>query len=486
MTQQPQNDKKGTFGGILQSLLPIALVAGLARVSVAQDVFSRLSRPVVIWILGVFHVAAADKGNTITVGRLDIPWTGDCAGLNLLVLLLAVAIWLNRHQPFDLGHWMRILGMIPAAVVANVLRVFTLIGYREIYYPAIEPPQLHYFFGLAWLVPFAFLAMPRSPRHVTARIFELIHVAAVIALLAPQTFAPDGLGMTMAVVLSLSHCRLPEGISKLRLLALGVWLLAAAIFAYSGMESFWLPWLVLCPLICNGKWVFSVPGIIITLATHPLFGLLPGASVITWATIAYVVWNQFIILHPSEGIVDEHVDWTWRERSLLVGVSVLFLLPFLSSTILSGKKETWIPPKSAITKTVPGDGVLLTMPGQTDQIGLLWYNPSGTHRHHTLKICLKYQGVEIEPLAEEPDVYTDGLHWFREFFLQDGKLIPSHLKYVISTLGPGKAPGVHLIYVANKAAMSAKDFDWTVRKMADDLFAMINKEREEVTRTKPQ
>ena len=469
----PRSDKTDSeqLWDVIRGLLPIALVAALARFSVAQDIFSRLSRPIILGIIGLFHVPVVDNHTTITVGRLEIPWTGDCAGMNLLVLLLAVAIWLNRHEPFNRAHWLRILGMIPAAVLANVLRVFTLIGYREIYYPSIETPQLHYFFGLAWMVPFALIAMPANPRHLTARLFELIHVAAVIAILAPQTYGPGGLGLTIAVVLGLSHCHLPEQISKRLMMMLGLWLLAAISFAFAGMESFWLTWLIVCPLISDAKWIFSPAGGIITLATHPLFALIPGAEVITWAAIAYVVWKKFIVNQPEAPPEDLHVDWSWtKERILLLVVSILFLLPFLSSTIFGEKNVALSPPNIALTKPVPGDGFSVLMPGQSSKIGLLWYNPSGTHRHHTLKICLKYRGTELEPCEEDADVFTDGTHFLREFFLQGGKLIPSHLQYVVSTLKPGSSAGVHLIYVTDSKAMSAKEFDKETQQLATALF----------------
>ena len=469
----------GQIWGIVRGLLPIALVAGLARFSVAQDLFSRISRPIVTGIIGLFGIPVADLGDSITVGRLVIPWTGDCAGLNLLVLLLAVAIWLNRHEPFNWSHWLRILGMVPAAIVANVLRVFTLIGYRELFYPAVETPQLHYFFGLFWLVPFAFLAAPKSPRHLTARLFELIHVAAVIALLAPQTYNPGGLELTMAVVLSLSHCRLPERISKYRKIAFVLWIVAAFILCFARMDSFWLPWMIVCPLMYEAKWIFSIEGAIITLATHPLFTLIPGANIVTWMAVAYAVWKRFIIAQPPPSIHDPHVDWSWKERSLLAIVSVLFLLPFLASTIFAGKIETLAPPKIAEIKSVPGDGYILTMPGQGSGISLVWYNASGASRHHTMQICLKYRGVDLEPSDDDSNVSTDGTHWLREFFLQDGKLIPTHLQYLLSTMKPGSAPGVHLIYVTDSLSMSAKEFDSKTQKMADELYQVINKEHTE-------
>ena len=468
----------GQVWGVFRGLLPIALVAGLARFSVAQDIFSRISRPIIVGVIGLWHVPVSDVVDSITVGRLQIPWTGDCAGLNLLVLLLAVAIWLNRYEPFNLAHWLRILGMFPAAIFANVLRVFTLIGYREWVYPSIETPQLHYFFGLFWLIPFAFLAMPKSSRHLSARFFELIHVAAVIALLAPQTYNPGGLGLTIAVVLGLSHCRLPERISKYRMIALVLWLVAAAVLCFARMDSFWLPWMIICPLMSDAKWILSIEGAILTMATHPLFSLLPWAEVITWADIAFVVWKKFILDQPDPPTVDPHVDWSWRERSLLAVVSILFLLPFIASTIFAGKIEAILPPKIAEIKSVPGDGYLLTMPSQPRGISLVWYNATGSSRHHTMKICLKYRGVDLEPSDDDSNVFQDGNHWLREFFLQDGKLIPSHLQYVLSTLKLGSSPGVHLIYVTASVSMSAREFDNETQKMADELFQAIKKEHQ--------
>jgi exosortase/archaeosortase family protein len=468
--KQSVDRSSGQIWEIIRGLLPIALVAMLARLSVAQDVFSQISKPIVLGIISLFHVPVADLGDAITIGRLNIPWTEDCAGVNMLVLLLAVAIWLNRQEPFNLAHWLRVLGMFPAAVIGNVLRVFSVVAYRSAFYPEVETPQLHYFFGLFWLVPFAFLAMPKSPRHLSARLFELIHVAAVIALLAPQTYGPGGLGMTIAVVIGLSHCHLPEKISRGRILALILWVLAAIFFSFANMESFWIPWMIVCPLMSDSKWLFSPAGVLLTLATHPLFAILPWGEVITWGVIAYVVWKKYILDQPDPPSVDPHVDWSWKERSILGAVAVLFLLPFLASTFFVGKKEMLLPPKIADSQIVPGDGFILTMPGQPKEINLVWYNPSGAHRHHTLTICLKYLGVELQQTKEDPSVFTDGKHWLREFYLQGGRLLSSHIQYVISTLVPGSSPGIHLIYVTDSQAMSAREFDDKTQRMAGQLF----------------
>lgn len=456
-------------------LLPVAVVVLLAKLSVARDGFAYFSRPVVLGLINLFGGNAVDHGPNITVGRLDVPWSGDCAGLNLLILLLAVAVWMNRHEPMGKRYWLRILLMIPAAALANVLRIFMILLYREVFYPAVESPQLHYFFGLVLLVPFSLLAMPRSNRSLASRIFELLHAASVIALLAPNAIGAEGAALTIAVVIGLSTCRLPETLTRARLISFVVWLLSAGAIAYAGMESFWLPWLLLCPLVCDPRWIFSLPGALVTLASHRLVFLVPGGEWAVWAAVAYGAWVKFGEDDSSQAQTSGTVSWSFRGKAVALFASVLFFLPFLSSTLLTGKRETWAPPAVAQVHPIPG-GLMVALPGQTDEIGIIWYDSHGTERHHKLAICLKYRGIELVPSDDVPEVFTDGTHWMKEYFLQGGKLIQNHRDYVLSTLGPGTSAGVHLILVSKKSSLSAADFSAKAEKISRRLYDLIQKE----------
>lgn len=457
--------------------LPVLVVVLLSRFSVAKDGFSYFSRPIVLGLINLFGGQAVDHGDTITVGRLDVPWSGDCAGLNLLILLLAVAVWMNRREPMGKRYWTRILLMIPAAALANVLRVFMILGYREIRYPAIESPQLHYFFGLALLVPFALLAMPKGPRSFSSRVFELLHVAAVIALLAPNADGAQGAALTIAVILGLSNCHLPERLSSFRVISFGLWVLAAGAIAFAGMESFWLPWVLVCPLVCDPKWLLSPVGALVTLSSHRMVYLLPGAEWVVWAILGYAVWTKFGSQEKDPALHTLAHPWNGPEKAAMFATAVLFLLPFLSSTILAGKKENWVPPTSAVLEEVPG-GQMVTLPGQNDKIGLLWYDSVGTERHHKLEICLKYRGVELTRSKELADVFDDGKgHWMKEYYLQNGKLIQSHQDYVISTLGPGTSAGVHLILITNQSSMSANEFSVEAGKISARLYDTIREQK---------
>lgn len=479
-SDQPDAPRETSVWQRFRWLVPVAVVVLLAKFSVAKDGFAYFSRPVVLWLIDLFGGTAVDHGANITVGRLDVPWSGDCAGLNLLILLLAVAVWMNRHEPMGKRYWLRILLMIPAAAVSNVLRIFMILLYREVQYPAVESPQLHYFFGLVLLVPFSLLAMPKSERSFAARFFELLHVAAVIALLSPNAIGAEGAALTIAVVLGLSKCRLPETLSRARLACFGAWLLSAGVIAYLGMESFWLPWLLLCPLVCDPRWVFSLPGALVTLASHRLVFLLPGGEWAVWAVIGYAVWVKFSEEDPAPVPAGALTSWSRTEKAVATLGALLFVLPFLSSTLLAGKKEIWLPPANAHVQPVPG-GLMVTLPGQTREIGLLWYDSQGSERHHKLAICLKYRGVELIPSDDVPEVFTDGTHWMKEYYLQGGKLIQDHRDYVISTLGPGTSAGVHLILVGKKTSMSAAEFSRQTGDISQRLYDQIEQEKTKPT-----
>lgn len=448
----------------------MVLVALLAQLSQAKDLFGDLTRPVILAILNGLGIIASDQGSALSIGRLEVPWSRDCAGLNLLIILLAVAIWVNRRESPGIGYWVRLAAMIPAALLANVARIFTIIAYRHFFYPRIESPQLHYFFGLLWLVPFAILAMPKEERPRSALIFELLHTASVVALLSPMVDGPGGMALSIAVVFSLSHCHLPVKISPLRMGLFAAWLAAAAAITWAGVESFWMPWLLVCPLLADPSWVLRPTGGILILASHPMFALIPGGEAVAWIAICVAGWKQFSHTEPAPVLAGDFATARGGLLCLVIG-ALVFVAPFLSSSLSEGETEKILPPEGVLKKEIPGAGFQIRLPGQSDDIGIFWFMPSGKQRHHTVRICMKYRGIELHPSGEDPAVMTDGELWMREFFLQDGRLLDSHLDYVKATLGPGKSPGVHLIFVAEKDSVSAREFDKRSRALAERLFA---------------
>jgi hypothetical protein len=347
--------------------------------------------------------------------------------------------------------------------------VLVLIGYRELVYPDVESPQLHYFVGLACLIPFALLILPRTNKSRAAEFLELGHAAAVVALMIPMGAGPGGVGLTLAVLSSLAHCQFPTIVSRARLGWTLVWLFVAAGIALAGIESLWMPWLLLCPLLADVAWCASPWGVILIAASYPLFSLLPYAEYIVWAVLGFAVWKGF---KPKPPRSPNAPKLSPPQRFVAVMAMVSLTAPFLASSLVGEGRETMQPPPEA-QKTVVPSGYELRLPGQSPELSLLWYEPSGNGRHHTVQVCLRYRGVELKPVADHPDIYTDGTYWIREFYLQEGKLLPDHLSYVKSTLWPRSAPGIHLIILAPCESMTTKAFELEARYLAGDVHTRV-------------
>ncbi len=443
--------------GSWRLFIPVVAVALLAQLTAAQDFFGALTKPIVLVLLRAFGLPASEASGMLTVGELEVPWSRDCAGLNLLIVLLAVTVWMQRHRQLDLGFWLRVAAAIPSALAANVARVLTVVAYRAWFFPSVESPQLHYFIGLAWLVPFAMVLVPVDTRGRLVTSFELMHVAAALALVAPMADAPGGLALTLAAVLTLAHCRLPAKITPVRWMATAGWVLAALVIILAGIESFWLPWLLVCPLLIMRSWILSLTGIILLAGSQPMFQLLPFGEVVTWIGLALAGWKLLKAPH-SLSFAAGSTKPARPVRFAIPFAAASFCLPFLGSTLVTPERVDLQPPAGATTREIPGDGYQVHLAGQHKNMGLFWYLPSGSQRHHTLKVCMKYRGIELQPVATEPRVMTDGEVWMREFFLLPQGLLTSHADYVWATLKPGKTSGIHLIAVASCSDMTEAEF----------------------------
>lgn len=455
--------------GSWRLFVPVIVVALLAQLTAAQDFFGAMTKPVVLAVLGGLGFQATESAGMLTAGELVVPWSRDCAGLNLLVVLLAVTVWMQRHGRLDLGFWLRVAAALPAALAANIARVLTVVGYRAWFFPAVESPQLHYFIGLAWLVPFAMVLVPVDARGRLVSSLELMHAAAVLALVAPMADAPGGLALTLAAVLTLAHCRLPARATPIRWFGTVAWLVAAAGIVLAGVESFWLPWLLVCPLLLMRSWILSLEGVILLAGSQPMFQLLPGGHALTWLGLALAGWKLLKCPPAPSFSQPSSSPLPWLTRLALPLVAACFCLPFLGSTLVTPELANLNPPDTANLRKIPGDGFQVHLPGQPEDMGLFWYLPSGSQRHHTLKVCMKYRGITLRPASKNSAVMTDGEVWMREFFLLPQGLISSHADYVWATLRPGKTSGIHLIAVASCADMTESQFAAAAAALVEGL-----------------
>ena len=456
----------------LRTSFAAVVVAAAMQLAQSRDVFMDYTRPMVLQTLRWFGNEAVDCGEELRVGNLQVPWTRDCAGVNLLLILLALAVWVNRKETRAWRFWLCLAGMVPAAAVANVLRVLTLLAYRTLAYPGVESPQTHYFIGFIWLVPCITLITPRDHRQLAAGLMETLHAAAVVALLAPLAGTPNATLLTLAAVIGLAQCRMREDRTRVRSWCMAAWVTAGTGIALVGMESFWLPWLLLCPLLVQARWVCSVPGLACLACTHSVLVFQPWSWAVAAVGLAWAYFTGTGLERPAaaDGAPAAPArSWPVAWAGIAAFCTCL-TLPFLASTLLAIGQQSWEPPAGMVSRSVSANCFEIRLRGQPEHLGLVCYSAASRDRHHTLTVCLKYRGIELTSVAESPLVLTDDTHWYREFFLQGGHLLPDYPAYVRSTFIPWSEPGVHLIFVAKKESQHPIVFSTTCEVLAQQFY----------------
>lgn len=448
---------------MIRTLLAAAGMALLVHLAESRDALSDFSRPVVTGVLGCLGMKAHDEGDMVRVGRLAVPWTRDCSGANLLIILLALGVWMNRTEPAGWRFWTRLASIFPAALLANVARVLTLVSYRAIMYPAVENPQLHYFMGLVWLVPFITWLAPNDGRPRSHRALEGLHAAAVVALLTPMAGAPNGELIVIAAVLALMHLRVHRDHMRLRHSLLVLWIMVGVATGIIGVESCWLPWLLVCPALIDITWLRQPSAWLLAASANPMLLVLPGGRWISMASIGWTGWQWW---QSQTQTREQRIESLPTPRWALAMSALSLALPFTASTLLALSFEHTAPPADLVVTSLGNEGYELCLPDQSPDIGLLWYGATTTDRHHTVKVCMKYRGADLEHTHEAADVFTDGEQWIRECFLQNHQLHRDYSSYLRATFRPFSSPGTHLIFVARRTSLSATAFDTECQRLA--------------------
>ena len=175
---------------LIRTLVAGVLVFVLMHSTRTSEALSWLTRPAVAAVIGIFGGNAIDAGSDIIFGKLRIPWSRDCAGFDVLLVLWGLILWTSRRDPLSRRFWIRMALAIPASVLANIARVLSIIVWRQTFYPAVESPQMHYFIGFLWLLPLLALFVPRAERPFVSYAVETSMLAAALSLIAPQAAAP--------------------------------------------------------------------------------------------------------------------------------------------------------------------------------------------------------------------------------------------------------------------------------------------------------
>ena len=453
---------KTRLTNIWQVAFAVATVGGLFALQ-PQAFFDQLTRSLLIGLLQACGIHASGSEAALVIGQLTVPWTRDCSGMNLLVILLALVLWVNRSEKVDRKFALRALAVLPAALLANMLRVLTLIGFRQLLYPAVESPQLHYFIGFIWLVP-AVLAL--APRGMACAV-ETVHAAAVMAWLSPLFMTSGGAGSAIVGMLFLSQCRMRSDSITPALIA---WMAAGLTIGLMGIESLWLPWLLVCPLTAPQGLLRDPRAWLGLAATHPGLTWIQGGQYIVGVAAIAMLWR---LMDGGKTTPDEESRRPGNLPSALLTQCVVIAtlcLPFTASSLLAAVYPPLPPPAALILQETGGQGWELRLPGQDDAIRVVWYAAQNNDRHHSVKVCLKYRGRDLDDVPDEPRVFSDGTNWLREFFIQDGRLLPGYGDYVRATLSARPQPGAHVIFVARQDRISAADFDQRATVLATHLL----------------
>lgn len=467
MARQPQARLQ-----VIRAALSFAGVFLVLHFAQRSDVLSELTRPLVAGLLHIFGLPATQGDDSLLIGRLAIPWSRDCAGLNVLAILWAMTIWTNRSESRVGRYVLRLLLAVPAAFAANVARILTLIAYRHFFFPTVESPQLHYFMGFLWLVPVVWFFCPRGDRSVGHYATETLQLAAGLSLLAPLMTAPGGNLVALCTLLLLANTRFDINSTPRPALALTAWLAATLLIGASSMESLWLPWLIACPAFTSSRAAFSLLGLPLLLGTIPLVAMHSIAQCIILAAAGLQLWQCRKV--PAPAILESGALPSSRPESRLAwsaAVTIVLVLPFAAAPVYGLFAQRGTPPAAAMPRDLGADAYRVRLLGQPPDLDLVWYEPTGEGRHHTLDVCMRYRGVTLQPAAVA-DVKTDGQHWMREFFLLRSGLVLEYQDYLRRTFLPFSPAGVHVIASCPTNAMSAESFATISEQSARELCRM--------------
>ena len=76
------------FRQMMPNIILYGIIFILLHLASITEVLSILSRPMVVFVVQLMGIAAVDQGSFLVLGKLILPWTEDCSGINTLVMLL--------------------------------------------------------------------------------------------------------------------------------------------------------------------------------------------------------------------------------------------------------------------------------------------------------------------------------------------------------------------------------------------------------------
>lgn len=455
---------------VIRNIVLLVTIFILLHFANITDVFSYLSRPMIILAAKIFGITAVDRGSYLLLGKLVLPWTRDCSGINTLVMLWGITLWANRSQLFGFFFIGRLLLCIPAALIVNVFRIYTLAAYRFVYFPEWETPQLHYFIGFLWLLPLLFLFVKDLRKKNWPQWLEVLYMAVVLALLAPVVFSPGGSVVTVCALFYIAHNHISgsslKGMRRLNLL----WGTLAMVIAWSRMESLWIPWLLVCPRFVDRRLLYSFSGLIILSGTISLLAMRTEWQIVVLLALAFQAYG---LLRKRDKPVPAPIFSPPRLPEIVM-LAFLTLVPFILPGVIGISHELERPPMGIMSKQLSFNSYKLRVGGQSSDISMYWYGSFGDGRHHALPACMRFRGIILEKDKQENSVYFGDNKWMREFFIHEKILKTTYHEYLLASFSPFASPGVHIIFEAPMDLMSSTYFSRASEQIVNQLHHMYS------------
>jgi exosortase/archaeosortase family protein len=464
---------------IVKNIIALSLVFIIAQTFDETGFVSDLSRQGLVGFANLLGLASMDRGYEIVLGSLVVPWTDDCSGINSLILLGALSLWINRNNPFSIFSVTRLLLVLPLALFVNILRVASIATYRYVYYPEWETPQLHYFIGFFWLLPCLPLLVKNFTQKPLGFWINTLYLSTLLSLLAPLMANPGGIIVVICALLIM----LQNGYQPLqgaRRLLVVPWVIAGVAIAISVSESLWIPWLLLAPSFVNINQFKTFSAYPVLAGTVTLITLNSDAQIVVCGFIAVHIIVLFLkSSQPSTTIDPEpHIA-----RGLAAGITLLLAFPFILPSLVERDHKFTPPPMGVLAKKVEFNSYEIKVPGQAADIASFWYGPFGDGRHHSLISCMEFRGVTLTQHEDHDAVYTGDDKWMVEYFIYEGELIDNYYSYLLASVFSFGDPGVHLILEVPEDEMTPAYFKQQSIELAQQIAVLHEQRQAKFNRT---
>lgn len=473
---------------LIRSIAPLGLIFLLVHLIEAAEVISDVSRWLIVAVASLFGLQGSDGSVDISIAGITLPWTQDCSGVNSLILLWAVTLWMNRDRPLALSSLMRLALCVPLALAVNVARVFTIAAYRYVFYPEWETGQLHYFFGFIWLLP----CVPFLVRDVKDQpaVFwiNITYMSVVLSLMAPVIFDSGGTLVALCTLLILAHnaYRPLRGKAQLWLVP---WFAFGLFIAAAASEGFWILWLLIAPHFVHRKLLSSMASVPIFLGCVSVIAMNLTAQVVI--EVAAIIYFVRLVRSPEaltlslagqsnselstktcnfpDVLQVQHITLESRAGAALF---LMLLMPFILPLIFDQERMLQPPPGGVMSRQLAFNTYQIKVRGQATDLASFWFGPFGDGRHHSLVSCMQFQGVALQKVDEHPQVFTDQEKWMTEYFIVDGALIDNYYEYLLLNVIPFSDLGIHLILEAPKDEMSVVFFIQESDRVSRQIVAL--------------